>query len=145
MTNNDFKRTDRKWVSQGEPGLPPYIAPFSLGVRVGQLVWTSGHGAVNEKGEIIGRGDIAAQTQKTLENLGAALKRLGASFRDVVKVTIWLRDFKYYDGMNEVYARFFHEPWPPRACVQAGLWKDLLVEIEAMAVVGPSPDTKEGN
>ena len=142
MTDNDSKHPERQWVAQGEPGFPPYIAPFSLGVRTGQMVFTAGQAAVDEKGNIVGIGDVAAQTQKTLENIGAILERLGASFRDVVKVTIWLSHFRDYAAMNEVYARFFPEPRPVRACVRADLaFPELLVEIEATAIVGSGADT----
>lgn len=137
MTNKDLKRVERQWVPAGQGGLPPAIAPFSLGVRVGQLVFTAGQAALDENGKVVGRGDITTQTEKTLENLGGILAQCGASFQDVVKVTIWLTDFKHYAAMNEVYGRFFPEPSPPRACVRADLvWPELLVEIEAIAVVG---------
>ncbi len=136
MTNKDLKRVDRQWVPAGQGGLPPAIAPFSLGVSVGQLVFTAGQAALDENGKVVGRGDITAQTEKTLENLGGILAQCGASFKDVVKVTIWLTDFKNYEAMNKVYGRFFPEPSPPRACVRADLvWPELLVEIEAIAVV----------
>ena len=63
--------------------------------------------------------------------------KTGRPFKDVVKVTIWLTDFRHYAGMNEVYGSFFPKPRPPRACVKADLvWPELLVEIEAIAVIG---------
>jgi len=136
MSNKGLLSADRRWVAAGQGGLPPAIAPFSLGVRVGQLVFTAGQAALNEKGEVVGKGDITAQTEKTLENLGGILAQCGASFKDVVKVTIWLTDFKHYKAMNKVYGCYFPEPSPPRACVRADLvWPELLVEIEAIAVV----------
>ena len=137
MTSKDVKDLERQWVPGGTGGLPPAIAPYSLGTRVGQLVFTAGQAALDESGKVVGTGDIRAQTMKTLENIGATLERLGASFKDVVKATIWLKDFRHYAGMNEVYGSFFPEPAPPRACVKADLvYPDLLVEIEVIAVIG---------
>jgi|RhiMetdeSRZDD1v2_1073273.scaffolds.fasta_scaffold141895_3 reactive intermediate/imine deaminase len=126
----------RHWVRGGQDGLPRVIGPYSLGVRTGELVFTAGMVPVDSERNIVGAGDIRAQTEQTLQNLSAVLERCGAGIRDVVKVTIWLRDFADYAGMNEVYARWFDEPEPVRACVRADLVQpELLVEIEATAVV----------
>jgi 2-iminobutanoate/2-iminopropanoate deaminase len=127
----------RHWVRGGEDGLPRVIGPYSLGVRTGRLVFTAGQVPVDSERNIIGAGDIRAQTEQTLKNVRAVLERCGAQIEDVVKVTIWLRDFNDYAGMNEVYGRWFREPEPVRACVRAELVQpELLVEIEATAVVG---------
>jgi reactive intermediate/imine deaminase len=127
----------RDWVRGGEDGLPRVIGPYSVGVRTGELVFTAGLVSVDVDRNIIGVGDIRAQTEQTLRNLEAVLERCGATLRDVVKVTIWLRDFDDYAGMNEVYRRWFPEPEPVRACVRAELVQpELLVEIEATAVIG---------
>jgi len=126
----------RQWVRGGEDGLPRVIGPYSLGVRTGKLVFTAGQVAVDSERNIVGAGDIRAQTEQTLTNVRAVLERCGARIEDVVKVTIWLRDFDDYAGMNEVYGRWFEEPEPVRACVRADLVQpQLLVEIEATAVV----------
>lgn len=127
----------RFWVPGGEEGLPQVIAPYSLGVRTGSVVFMAGQVPVDSERNVIGVGDIRAQTEQTLRNVSAVLERCGATMRDVVKVTIWLRDFDDYAGMNEVYARWFDEPHPVRACVRADLVQpELLVEIEATAVIG---------
>jgi reactive intermediate/imine deaminase len=126
----------RRWVRGGEEGLPRVIGPYSLGVRTGALVFTAGMVPVDSERNIVGAGDIRAQTEQTLRNLSAVLERCGAGLRDVVKVTIWLRDMGDYTGMNEVYGRWFQEPEPVRACVRADLVQpELLVEIEATALV----------
>ena len=127
----------REWVRGGEQGLPRVIGPYSLGVRTGPLVFTAGVVAVDSGRNVVGVGDIRAQTEQVFKNLSAVLERCGATLRDVVKVTIWLRDFNDYAGMNEVYGRWFSEPEPVRACVRAELVQpQLLVEIEATAVTG---------
>lgn len=126
----------RRFARAGEGGLPPAVAPFSQGVRVGDLVWTAGQGSIDSEAKVVGVGDIRVQTERTLENVAAALAACGATIRDVVKMTIWLRDFNDYEGMNEVYARWFSAPEPVRACVRAELvFPELLVEMEATAVI----------
>jgi reactive intermediate/imine deaminase len=126
----------RHWVRGGEDGLPRVIGPYSLGVSTGRLVFTAGQVSVDSERNVVGAGDIRAQTEQTLTNVRAVLERCGARIEDVVKVTIWLRDFGDYAGMNEVYGRWFEPPEPVRACVRADLVQpELLVEIEATAVV----------
>lgn len=126
--------TERFWARGGEEGLPPAIAPFSQGVRAGSLIFTAGQASIDSEANVVGVGDIRAQTDQTLRNLSAALQRCGATLRDVVKVTIWLRDFDDYAGLNEAYGRWFTEPEPVRACVRAELvYPELLVEMEAIA------------
>ena len=128
---------ERFFAPGGEAGLPRAVAPFSQGVRVGSLVFTAGQASIDLDANVVGVGDIRVQTEQTLKNLSAALERCGATVRDVVKMTIWIRDFNDYDGMNEVYARWFEPPEPVRACVRSELvFPELLVEMEAIAVVG---------
>lgn len=127
---------DRYWARPGEGGTAPAVAPFSQGVRVGQLVFTAGQASIDADATVVGVGDIRTQTEHTLRNLRAALEACGASIRDVVKMTIWLRDFEDYAGMNEVYGSWFEPPEPVRACVRSELvFPELLVEMEAVAVV----------
>ena len=81
-------------------------------------------------------GGIAEQTARVLKNLQALLEAAGSSLGQVVKTTVFLADMKEFSGMNEVYATFFPEPPPARATVAAaGLPRDALVEIEAVALV----------
>ncbi|MBT5239107.1 MAG: RidA family protein [Rhodospirillaceae bacterium] len=129
----------REWMLGGGTGQPPAMPMFSQGVKAGPLIFTAGHAAIDEKGQLVGANDIRVQTEQTLKNIGSVLENFGASFKDVVKVTIWITDYDNYAGMNEVYAKFFPEPRPPRACVNSKLvpllGDEFLVEIEAMAVV----------
>jgi len=126
----------RRFSPGGEGGLPPAVAPFSQAVRVGDIAMTAGQAALDREGNIVGAGDVREQTRVTLENVEAALASVDTTLRDVVKVTIWLRDFNDYAGMNEVYAEFFPPPEPVRACVRSELvFPSLLVEIEATAIV----------
>jgi len=112
------------------------LAAYSQVVRKGSIVTTSGMIAFDPSGNLVGEGDIKAQTKQTLDNVKNALEAAGASLNDVIKTTIFLSDFSNYKGMNEVYDEFFLSAPPARATVRADLvLPTLLVEIEAMAVV----------
>lgn len=125
-----------QFFAPGDGGTPPVKAPLSAAARAGNLVWTAGQLAYDENGDLVGAGDVAAQTEQTLRNVEAALRVAGATMADVVKVTVWLTDTANFAAMNEVYRRWFDEPRPVRACVRADLMgQNLLVEIEATAVV----------
>ncbi len=88
-----------------------------------------------QTGEFVA-GGIAEQTARVLMNLQAVLEAAGSSLGQVVKTTVFLADMKEFSGMNEVYATFFPEPPPARVTVAAaGLPRDALVEIEAIALV----------
>jgi aminoacrylate peracid reductase len=129
------------WVQPGSDGFPEAPGPFSFGVRSDNLVMTSGRASVSETGQTLGVGDIRVQTERVIENCRAVLQRLGATLGDVVRVTIWLKDFEHYREMNEVYAKFFTAPYPVRSCVRADLVKpQWLVEMEMTAVVSPEPN-----
>jgi len=80
-------------------------------------------------------GDIAAQTRRVFDNLGALLTAGGLSFANVVRTTVFLADMNDFAAMNQVYATFFSEPYPARSTVQvARLPKDARVEIDLIAV-----------
>jgi 2-iminobutanoate/2-iminopropanoate deaminase len=82
-------------------------------------------------------GDIAAQTERVVENLRAILEACGSSLDRVVKTTVYLADLEEFPKMNEVYARYFPSAPPARATVQvARLPRDARIEIEAIAEVG---------
>lgn len=114
----------------------PVGVPISPGKMAGNIIFTSGLCAYDAEGNIVGIGDIRAQTRQTLENVMAVLRVAGAGAQDVVKTVVYLTDFANYDGMNEVYRDYFKTDYPARACVSCELFrKDLLVEIEAVAVL----------
>jgi 2-iminobutanoate/2-iminopropanoate deaminase len=120
-------------------GAPKAIGPYSQAVvaPAGRLLFCSGQIPLDPKtGEIVGAGDVRAQTERVLENLGAVLTAAGASFATVVKTTIFLADLQDFGSVNEVYARYFASDPPARATVQAaGLPKGALIEIEAVAAL----------
>lgn len=79
-------------------------------------------------------GDIAAQTRRVLDSVGALLKAAGLSFANVVRTTVFLADMNDFGTVNQVYGTYFVEPYPARATVQvARLPKDARVEIDVIA------------
>ena len=116
------------------PDAPKAIGPYSQAVRAGQLLFVSGQVPLDPAtGQIVG-GDIAAQTRRVFDNLGAVLKAGGRSFADVVRTTVFLADMNDFAAVNDVYGTYFSEPYPARATVQvARLPKDARVEIDLIA------------
>jgi enamine deaminase RidA (YjgF/YER057c/UK114 family) len=107
----------------------------------GKTVHVSGQVSVDERGEVVGRGDFRAQVERTFENLGTALAAAGATFRDVVKVTYFVVDLKseHVPVVREVRGRYLDPQNPPASSlvgVAALVVPDWLVEIELVAVVG---------
>jgi 2-iminobutanoate/2-iminopropanoate deaminase len=121
--------------------------PFTRGMRVElpgySLILISGTASVDEEGRSIHVGDIKAQSWRTFENIEALLASEGADWHDVVRTTCYLRDMsRDYEPFNEVRHAFYLdrelEPFPASTGIQVTLCReDLLVEIEAMAIVPP--------
>jgi 2-iminobutanoate/2-iminopropanoate deaminase len=119
---------------------PAAIGPYSQGVIAYGLVYTAGQIALDPGTmQLVGGDDVAAQTERVMQNLAAILDAAGASLGSVVKTTVFLKDMDDFAAMNEVYGRHFGDHRPARSTVQAAkLPKDVRVEIEAIAVVGQS-------
>jgi 2-iminobutanoate/2-iminopropanoate deaminase len=116
---------------------PKAIGPYSHAVKAGGFVFTSGQIPADPNTGNIVEGDIQAQAEQVFSNLEAVLKEAGASFADVVKTTVFLRDMGDFAAVNEVYAKHFSGGFPARSCVQvARLPRDVGVEIEMVAFVG---------
>lgn len=115
---------------------PAAIGPYSQAVKAGNLLFVSGQVPfVPETMEIV-EGDVKAQTAQSLKNIQAILKEAGADFSNVVKTTVFIKDMNEFAQINEVYAEYFSENKPARACVEvARLPKDVKVEIELIAVL----------
>lgn len=113
---------------------PAAIGPYSQAIISAGLVFTAGQIALDpETGEMV-QGGVEAQAERALENLTAVLDAAGASIGQVVKTTVFLADISDFGRVNEVYGRYFSEPYPARSAVQAAaLPKGALVEIEAIA------------
>lgn len=109
--------------------------PYSPGIKCGNMLFTAGQVAFNEKGEMVGRGDIVTQVRQTLDNIKRILEAGGFTLDDVVKTTVFITDLRHYDKMNEVYKEYFKSSRPARSTVKAELAVEgLLVEIEAVAM-----------
>jgi 2-iminobutanoate/2-iminopropanoate deaminase len=113
---------------------------WSPGVKVsaGHLVFVSGQVARNAQGEIVGKGDIKAQTRQTLENVKSVLESAEATLDDVVKVTVFVTNVEeHFPQIHEVRAEYFKQDYPASTLVEveALAHKDLLIEIEAIAVI----------
>ncbi|GAA2825029.1 Rid family detoxifying hydrolase [Nonomuraea rubra] len=109
------------------------IGAYSQGIVVGDFVYTSGAGPLDpQTGELVGD-DVAAQTHRTMQNLGAILAAHGLGFDDVVKATVHLQHLKRdFAAFNEVYKSYFNQPYPVRTTVGSDLM-DILVEIDFVA------------
>jgi len=116
---------------------PKPIGPYSQAIVSGNIVFCSGQlGLDPVTGELAGK-TPAEQAERAILNLKAVLLRAGSELSHVVKVTLYLRDMKDFDEVNEVYARHFVEMKPARSTVEVSqLPKGALVEIEAFAEVG---------
>jgi 2-iminobutanoate/2-iminopropanoate deaminase len=113
---------------------PKAIGPYSQGIKAGGFVFVSGQVALDPAtGAMVGS-DVAAQTERVLQNLQAIVEAAGSDLDRVVKTTVYLRSMADFAAMNEVYKRYFKNEPPARATVAvAGLPKDALVEIDVIA------------
>jgi reactive intermediate/imine deaminase len=112
--------------------------PYSPGASAGGFVFTAGQVAWNDKGELVGVGDVRAQTRQVLSNVKSILSEGGATLADVLKCNVYLADMRYFQAMNEEFAMVFPDEPPARTTVQAALAEpEMLVEIEAIAYVAP--------
>lgn len=114
---------------------PAAVGPYSQAVDTGPLVFVSGQIPFDPAtGEIV-PGDIQDQTRQSLKNVREVLLAAGSSMDKIVKATVFITDMNDFPRVNEVYAEFFPENPPARACVEVSrLPKDVNVEIEAIAL-----------
>jgi 2-iminobutanoate/2-iminopropanoate deaminase len=125
-------------TASSTPDAPPPAGPYSQAVRSGSLVLCAGQGGFALDGSIAD--GVAEQTEQCLANVLAALAAAGAAETDVVKVGVYLTDVSQFAAMNEVYARVFSAPHPVRTTVYVGLPGDMLIEVDAIAVVSDGPN-----
>ncbi|GAE27718.1 endoribonuclease L-PSP [Halalkalibacter wakoensis JCM 9140] len=114
---------------------PDAIGPYSQGVIVNNMFYSSGQIPLNAEGELV-QGTVEEQTHQVFKNMQAVLEEAGASFETVVKATVFIKDMNDFPRINEVYGEYFSSHKPARSCVEvARLPKDVLVEIEVIALV----------
>jgi len=125
------------WEKIDPPGAMLPIAPFVPGAKAGDFVFTAGTGAVDPQGNVVHIGDVRGQTRYTLNLIKDVVEAAGGTMADIVFNAIFIKDWKDYRAMNEVYEEFFPDTPPPRYCVQVGLvLPELLVEIQSIAHIG---------
>jgi 2-iminobutanoate/2-iminopropanoate deaminase len=113
---------------------PAAIGPYSQGIVAGGFLFTAGQIALDPSTGQVVTGDIKAQTERVLENLTEVLAASGASWRHVVRTTVYLADMNDFPAMNDIYGRVIGDARPARSTVQvAGLPRGVLVEIDAIA------------
>ncbi len=118
---------------------PAPVGPYNQAtIATGKMLFISGQIAIDPStNQLVHHGDVVKQTERVMANLAAILTEAGATFEDVVKTGVFLKDLHDFVSVNEVYARYFDEATAPaRACVEvARLPKDVLVEIDCIAVI----------
>lgn len=114
---------------------PAAIGPYCQARKVGNLIFTSGQLGIDvEKGGLAD--GVVAQAHASLKNIGAILAEAGATYANIVKTTVFVRDLADFKAVNEVYASYFEGDYPARSCVQvAALPMGGLVEIEVIAAL----------
>ena len=128
--------SDRKNISSGAPW--EAIVGYSRAVRIGNHVWVAGTTATDESGNVVGKGDPAAQTRYALQKIGRALEEAGASFADVVRTRTFVTDITQWEAIGRVHGEVFGAIRPAATMVEVSKLIDPahLVEIEVDAYVG---------
>jgi 2-iminobutanoate/2-iminopropanoate deaminase len=116
---------------------PAAIGPYSQAIIAGGFLFSAGQIPLDPVTKQVVEGDIVVQTRRVMENLQAVLAAAGASWKDVVKTTVFLQDLYDFPRMNEVYSEVMGDARPARSTVQvAGLPRGVKVEIELVAHLG---------
>lgn len=111
---------------------PGAIGPYSQAIEVNGMVFTSGVIPVDPTTGVIPEG-VEAQATQAFTNLTNLVEASGAAMSQVVKTTVFIKEMNDFGKINEIYAKFFKEPYPSRSCVEvARLPKDVLLEVEAI-------------
>jgi 2-iminobutanoate/2-iminopropanoate deaminase len=116
---------------------PGAVGHYSQGIIANGFLFTAGQVALDPASGTVIDGDVAAQTERVLQNIGGILAAAGVTWGDVVKVTVYLSSMTDFAAFNEVYGRVLGDARPARSTVAvAGLPRGVLIEIDAVAVVG---------
>jgi reactive intermediate/imine deaminase len=118
------------------PGLPASISHYADAVRFGDLLFVSGLTAHDEAGHLVGEGDAAAQTRQILEQLKKVLTAAGASFADVLKVTVFLTDIEDRARINPVRQEYFGAARPASSLFEVSRLALPGMKVEIEAIVG---------
>ena len=109
---------------------------FSQAIKAANLIFVSGQVAKNTSGEVVGKGDIEAQTKQCIENLKHILEAGGATLEGVVKMTVYVTNMEHLRVIHEVRAEYFKEPYPASTLIEVSRFThpEYLIEIEAIAI-----------
>lgn len=115
--------------------MPTPIGPFSYGVLDDRTIYVSGALGVDDTWKVVGKGDVAVQTERAIEIVGKTLKAAGSSLDEVLKMNVYLVNAGDYRAMNEVRKRLFRPPYPASTVVVVKelVLPEALVEVEVIA------------
>lgn len=112
---------------------PAAIGPYSQALIIGNLIFTSGQVGIDPATGKLLEG-LEAQAHQAFKNIAAILDASGTDMSKVVKTTVFIKDMNDFGKVNEIYAKYFTEPFPARSCIEiARLPKDALIECEVIA------------
>ncbi|MBI5286073.1 MAG: RidA family protein [Deltaproteobacteria bacterium] len=115
---------------------PLAIGPYSQGIKAGGFIFVSGQIPIDPATGEVAKGGVEEQTRQVMRNVKGILEAVGASLRDVVKTTVYLKDLTRFTDMNQAYAEFFPEEFPARSTVEvSNLPKGVDVEIDVIAII----------
>jgi len=115
---------------------PAAIGPYSQGVVANGFLFTAGQIALDPTSGQVVAGDVRAQTERVMQNLAAVIATVNATWKDIVKTTVFVHDMNDFPAVNEVYGRALGDARPARSTVQvSALPRGVLVEIEAVVAI----------
>ena len=116
---------------------PAAIGPYSQGVIANGFLYTAGQIPLDPTTGKLVEGGIVEQTERVMENLSEVLRSAGATWKDVVKTTVYLNDLANFPTVNEVYGKCLGDARPARSTVQVvALPRGALIEVDAIAAIG---------
>ncbi len=114
---------------------PAAIGPYSQAIKAGGFLFTSGQIPIDPATGNIPEG-VEAQAEQALTNVKNLIEAAGASIDNVIKTTVFIKNMDDFGKINEIYAKYFTEPYPARSCVEvARLPKDVLLEVETIVAL----------